>query len=112
MRRPCADREEKRVTYGNGLRHKEEEQLDANNPNQRGLLGKVLHPIRFLEQPCICASACKRRPSFDVILDESRSVAALRRLGAVLGLGTRRWLSPLVPPGPPTTTSKWTCQRR
>ena len=37
MRRPCADREEKRVTYGNGLRR--EEQLDHNNPNQRGLSG-------------------------------------------------------------------------
>jgi hypothetical protein len=37
MRRPCADREEKRVTYGNGLRH--EEQLDPDNPNQRRLLG-------------------------------------------------------------------------
>src|SRR5215213_8864327 len=33
MRRPRADREEKRVTYGNGLRR--EEQLDSNNPNQR-----------------------------------------------------------------------------
>jgi len=33
MRRPCADREEKRVTYGNGLRH--EEQLDRDNPKQR-----------------------------------------------------------------------------
>lgn len=36
MRRPRADRGEKRVTYGNGLR--KEEQLDTNNPNQRGLL--------------------------------------------------------------------------
>ena len=36
MRRPCADRGEKRVTYGNGLR--KEEQLDTNNPNQRRLL--------------------------------------------------------------------------
>src|SRR4051794_24406218 len=35
LRRPRADREEKRVTYGNGLRH--EEQLDPPNPNQRGL---------------------------------------------------------------------------
>ena len=33
MRRPGADREEKRVTYGNGLRR--EEQLDLNNLNQR-----------------------------------------------------------------------------
>ena len=31
----CAGREEKRVSYRNGLRHEEEEQLDANNPNQR-----------------------------------------------------------------------------
>lgn len=36
MRRPCADREEKRVTHGKGRRH--EEQLDPDNPNQRGLL--------------------------------------------------------------------------
>ncbi len=35
LRRPCADREEKRVTYGNGLR--QEKQLDPHNPNQRGL---------------------------------------------------------------------------
>ena len=38
MRRPRADRGEKRVTYGNGLR--KEEQLDTNNPNQRGLLSR------------------------------------------------------------------------
>jgi hypothetical protein len=36
MRRPRTDREEKRVTHGNGLRR--EEQLDTNNPNQRRLL--------------------------------------------------------------------------
>jgi hypothetical protein len=36
MRRPRADREEKRVTYGNGLRR--EEQLDPGNPNRRRLL--------------------------------------------------------------------------
>ena len=35
---PRADREEKRVTYGNGLRR--EEWLDPNNPNQRRLLGQ------------------------------------------------------------------------
>ena len=33
LRRPCADRGEKRVTYGNGLR--KEMRLDINNPNQR-----------------------------------------------------------------------------
>lgn len=43
MRRPYADREEKRVTYGNGLRHEEDEQLDANNPNQRGILKRTLN---------------------------------------------------------------------
>jgi len=36
MRRPCADREEKRVIHGK--RHEAEEQLDPDNPNQRGLL--------------------------------------------------------------------------
>ena len=36
MRRPRADREEKRVTHGNDMRR--EEQLDLTNPNQRGLL--------------------------------------------------------------------------
>ena len=35
MRRPCADREEKRVTYGKDWRR--EEQLDPGNPNQRKL---------------------------------------------------------------------------
>ena len=39
MRRPRADREEKRVTYGNGLRR--EKQLDPNNPNQRRLFAAV-----------------------------------------------------------------------
>jgi len=39
MRRPRADREEKRVTHG-GDKHDQEadqEQLDPENPNQRGL---------------------------------------------------------------------------
>ena len=40
MRRPCADREEKRVIHGK--RHEAEEQLDPDNPNQRGLLESVL----------------------------------------------------------------------
>ena len=43
MRRPNADREEKRVTRGSDLiRTKtEQEQLDLNDPNQRGLLGSA-----------------------------------------------------------------------
>lgn len=36
MRRPCADREEKRVIHGNDTRR--EEKLDPRNPNQRSLL--------------------------------------------------------------------------
>ena len=39
MRRPRADREEKRVTHGKGL--KREKQLDPDNPNQRGLLDGI-----------------------------------------------------------------------
>ncbi|GLS32811.1 hypothetical protein GCM10007937_45210 [Mesorhizobium albiziae] len=39
MRRPSADREEKRVTRGRYDPEKEQEQLDVNDPNQRGLLG-------------------------------------------------------------------------
>jgi hypothetical protein len=35
MRRPRADRGEKRVTHGNDMRR--EEQLDPIDPNQRGL---------------------------------------------------------------------------
>ena len=48
MRRPCADREEKRVTRGSAhparkqeqldLDGKKQEQLDLDGPNQRGLL--------------------------------------------------------------------------
>jgi hypothetical protein len=34
MRRPWADREEKRVTHGKGRRRAEK--LDPDNPNQRG----------------------------------------------------------------------------
>ena len=40
MRRPCADREGKRVTYGRDMTN--EEQLDPDNPNQRRHLGRVL----------------------------------------------------------------------
>jgi hypothetical protein len=48
MRRPCADREEKRVTRGSAhparkqeqldLDGRKQEQLDLDGPNQRGLL--------------------------------------------------------------------------
>ena len=39
MRRPCADREEKRVTRGGDTirTRTERKQLDLNGPNQRGL---------------------------------------------------------------------------
>jgi hypothetical protein len=43
MRRPCADREEKRMTHANETTNNQEsgqEQLDCNHPNQRGLLIK------------------------------------------------------------------------
>ena len=42
MRRPCADREEKRVTRGSDMirNEDEQEQLDLNDPNQRGLLDR------------------------------------------------------------------------
>ena len=42
MRRPRADREEKRVTHGIGRGH--EEQLDPDSPNQRGLSGLTYVP--------------------------------------------------------------------
>ena len=39
MRRPCADREEKRVTRGSEASDQgDQEQLDLNDPNQRRLL--------------------------------------------------------------------------
>jgi hypothetical protein len=40
MRRPCADREEKRVTRGRDADRtgSDQEQLDVNDPNQRRLL--------------------------------------------------------------------------
>jgi hypothetical protein len=56
MRRPCADREEKRVTRRSDTirTQSDQEQLDLHNPNQRGLLerpvprtarqGQVWHP--------------------------------------------------------------------
>jgi hypothetical protein len=38
MRRPCADREEKRVTHGSDKSGwTNQEQLDPTDPNQRGL---------------------------------------------------------------------------
>jgi cytochrome c556 len=36
MRRPCADREEKRVTRGSAHPARKQEQLDLKRPNQRG----------------------------------------------------------------------------
>ena len=45
MRRPCADREEKRVTRGNETEDRKE-QLDLNDPNQRGLSGLKLQARR------------------------------------------------------------------
>jgi len=35
MRRPCADREEKRVTRGSAHPARKQEQLDLDGPNQR-----------------------------------------------------------------------------
>src|SRR3954466_6350613 len=42
MRRPCADREEKRVTRGSDMirTRTHQEQLDLADPNQRGLLAR------------------------------------------------------------------------
>jgi hypothetical protein len=37
MRRPCADREEKRGPTGSTYPARKQEQLDLNDPNQRGL---------------------------------------------------------------------------
>ena len=45
MRRPCADREEKRVTRGSET-ERPTEQLDLNDPNQRGLSGLKLQARR------------------------------------------------------------------
>jgi len=52
MRRPRADREEKRVTHANettSTGSSEQEQLDCNHPNQRRLLG--LHRAPGLHFP-------------------------------------------------------------
>ena len=53
MRRPCADREEKRVTHGNDDRGRREEQLDPDDPNQRGSQRYVMH---YQESACIFRS--------------------------------------------------------
>jgi len=49
MRRPCVDREEKRVTHANETtsnRDDRTEQLDFDNPNQRRLSeGDAINPI-------------------------------------------------------------------
>src|SRR3546814_1461857 len=46
MRRPCADCEEKRVTYGDDEPDDDadQEQLDLDNPNQRGLSYQLREP--------------------------------------------------------------------
>jgi len=43
MRRPCADREEKRVTHRSDTirTQSDQEQLDLHNPNQRRLLARL-----------------------------------------------------------------------
>jgi hypothetical protein len=48
MRQPCADREEKRVTHRSDTIPiaRDQEQLDLNNPNQRGLLDLEARPVR------------------------------------------------------------------
>src|SRR3954464_2657447 len=50
MRQPCADREEKRVTHRSDTIPiaRDQEQLDLNNPNQRGLLGVALTVSMFM----------------------------------------------------------------
>ena len=37
MRRPCADREEKRVTHRHDRQNKEQEQLEPSSPNSEAL---------------------------------------------------------------------------
>lgn len=59
MRRPSVDREEKRVTHGGeNSRRNTNEQLDRNNPNQRGLSetardlgGRIFRRARSQLQP-------------------------------------------------------------
>jgi hypothetical protein len=48
MRRPCADREEKRVTRGSDtIRPRtNQEQLDLPDPNQRGLFERLALGVR------------------------------------------------------------------
>ncbi|MDQ6702377.1 MAG: hypothetical protein M3Z96_04335, partial [Pseudomonadota bacterium] len=54
----CADREEKRVTCGNEInrwRGKKQEQLDSNDPNQRGLFGLIYGRLQW---PPFHAASC------------------------------------------------------
>jgi hypothetical protein len=81
MRRPRADREEKRVTYGNGLRL--EEQLDPNNPNQRRLLVEFRWLADRRASVLYAPSMLYPRPKKH-FLSQSRSIAPCDRFRAII----------------------------
>ena len=82
VRRPRADREEKRVTHGIGSGY--EEQLDPDNPNQRSFLELPLSPV--LWPPAGQSSAALR-----FVASAARCLSPMFLLGTPKGSnGTRR----------------------
>jgi hypothetical protein len=86
MRRPRADREEKRVIHGKDNRR--EEQLDPDNPNQRGLSLVV----RW-DSPAFVACPLGDRVAARPPLKSSNIVGTsiLRLIGAVLLEANDEW---------------------
>jgi len=77
MRRPCADREEKRVTRGDDEHDEEadQEQLDLTNPNQRGSQTRPATQHEFATTGRLCRPAPKSgQESEGMILRPIRSI--------------------------------------
>jgi hypothetical protein len=79
MRRPCADREEKRVLHGRDIKQEEEEQLDSRNPNQRRLsIYTELAMSSLSPLTAVKTRGCQGSAFVAVWRDESTGSAAVR----------------------------------
>src|SRR3546814_3303955 len=84
MRRPCADCEEKRVTYGDDEPDDDadQEQLDLDNPNQRGLSYQLREP-RGSRSSGHIARAMREESGSAVGWDDTRWKVIRRRRSAL-----------------------------
>src|SRR3546814_19160975 len=91
MRRPCADCEEKRVTYGDDEPDDDadQEQLDLDNPNQRGLSYQLREPRGSRSRGHI-ARAMREESGSAVGWDDTRWKVIRRRRSALARSEERR----------------------